>query len=46
LSAARDDLTRIAFGGDHNSLPGVTPDQLSQSNFVFEISNSSATPAL
>jgi hypothetical protein len=46
LSAARDNHTRNAFGGDHISLPGVTPDQLSQSNFIFEISNSSATPAL
>jgi beta-glucanase (GH16 family) len=34
--------TQIDFDGNHVSLPGVTPDQLSQSNFAFDVGNNTA----
>jgi beta-glucanase (GH16 family) len=39
ITAGRDGHARIDFNGNHVSLPGVTPDQLSQSNFLFDVNN-------
>ena len=39
ITAGRDGHARIDFNGNHVSLPGVTPDQLSQSSFLFDVNN-------
>ena len=44
ITAGRDGHARINFDGNHVSLPGVTPDQLSQSNFLFDVSSNNGAP--
>jgi beta-glucanase (GH16 family) len=46
VSAALDGSAQIDFDGNHVSLPGVSPDQLSQTAFMFNAGNSNATATL
>jgi beta-glucanase (GH16 family) len=39
ITAGSDGQALIDFKGNHVSLPGVTPDQLGQSNFLFDVNN-------
>jgi hypothetical protein len=45
ITAGSDGQALIDFNGNHVSLPGVTPDQLSQSNFLFDVNNSGSAAA-
>jgi serralysin len=45
ITAGSDGQALVDFNGNHVSLPGVTPDQLSQSNFLFDVNNSGSAAA-
>jgi hypothetical protein len=45
ITACSDGHAQIDFNGNHVSLPGVTPDQLSQSNFLFDVNNGDSAAA-
>jgi beta-glucanase (GH16 family) len=45
ITAGSDGQALIDFDGNHVSLPGVTPDQLSQSNFLFDVNNGGGAAA-
>jgi beta-glucanase (GH16 family) len=40
VTAGSEGQAQIDFDGNHVSLPGVTPDQLGQNNFLFDVTNS------
>jgi len=45
ITVGSDGQALIDFNGNHVSLPGVTPDQLSQSNFLFDVNNGDSAAA-
>ena len=45
ITAGSDGQALVDFNGNHVSLPGITPNQLSQSNFLFDVNSSGSAVA-